>query len=112
MTSLERLHPAYFAMVMATGIVSVACKLLGLGLLADVLLAVNVVTYVVLWALTVARVARAKSRCRTSSTPWASPQTTKVKRAPCQSPPSVMVTRSAKAVRSSLPREPPSGMKR
>ena len=56
--SVERLHPAYFAMVMATGIVSVACKLLGLGLLADVLLAVNVVTYVVLWALTVARVAR------------------------------------------------------
>jgi len=62
MTGLERLHPAYFAMVMATGIVSAACKLQGLDLLADVLLAVNVATYVVLWTLTAARVARFPKR--------------------------------------------------
>jgi tellurite resistance protein TehA-like permease len=62
MTGLERLHPSYFAMVMATGIVSVACKLQGLDLLANVLLAVNAVTYAVLWTLMVARVARFPNR--------------------------------------------------
>ena len=58
MSALERLHPAYFAMVMATGIVSVACKLFDLAPLAEALFAVNVATYAVLWALTVARLVR------------------------------------------------------
>lgn len=62
MTGLASLHPAYFAMVMATGIVSVACKLLGLAPVADALLAVNVATYAALWALTAARVARYPKR--------------------------------------------------
>lgn len=52
---VRRLHPAYFAMVMATGIVSVAAHLLGLEPVAQALLAVNVIAYPVLWLLTIAR---------------------------------------------------------
>ncbi len=46
------LHPAYFAMVMATGIVSIACHLLGHSWLAVILLWLNVIFYVSLWAMT------------------------------------------------------------
>ena len=59
---LETLHPASFAMVMATGIVSIACQLLGLPLVAVPLLVVNVVFYVTLWALTALRFARHRHR--------------------------------------------------
>jgi tellurite resistance protein TehA-like permease len=55
---LASMHPASFAMVMATGIVSIACQLLGPPLLAPALLAVNVIFYVALWILTVLRFAR------------------------------------------------------
>lgn len=55
---LATMHPASFAMVMATGIVSVACLLLGPDWLAAVLVWVNVASYVVLWGLTVARAVR------------------------------------------------------
>ena len=57
-TSLATMHPASFAMVMATGIVSIACQLLGLPAVAQVLLAVNVVLYTALWVLTMVRVLR------------------------------------------------------
>jgi tellurite resistance protein TehA-like permease len=53
-----RLHPAYFALVMATGIVSIASYLIGLPLLARALFAANLVFYPVLWGLTLARIAR------------------------------------------------------
>ncbi len=56
--SVERLPPAYFALVMATGIVSVASHLLGLHGVALVLLAVNAASYVALIALNVARAVR------------------------------------------------------
>ncbi len=49
------LHPAYFALVMATGIVSIASHLLGLGAIGHGLLVLNVVFYVVLVTLTVVR---------------------------------------------------------
>lgn len=49
------LSPAYFSMVMATGIISIACHLLGLALLASLLLWLNVVAFGVLWALSVLR---------------------------------------------------------
>jgi tellurite resistance protein TehA-like permease len=49
------LFPGYFALVMATGIVSIACHLLGLPVAALVLLVVNLVAYAALIALTVAR---------------------------------------------------------
>lgn len=52
---LRAMHPAYFAMSMATGIVSIACHLLGLADLASLLFGVNLVAYGVLWVATVAR---------------------------------------------------------
>jgi tellurite resistance protein TehA-like permease len=55
---LRTLHPAYFALVMATGIVSIAAKLMGIPYVPLALLAVNVVAYVVLWVLTLLRLAR------------------------------------------------------
>jgi tellurite resistance protein TehA-like permease len=45
------LFPGYFALVMATGIVSIAAFLLGLRPVGYALLAVNAVNFVVLWAL-------------------------------------------------------------
>ena len=50
------LHPAYFAMVMATGIVAVSCQWLGMSWLAIGLTWLNVVVFCVLWLLTLLRV--------------------------------------------------------
>jgi tellurite resistance protein TehA-like permease len=55
---IRTLHPAYFALVMATGIVSIAAQLLGLPFVPGVLLGINVVAFVVLWILTVIRIVR------------------------------------------------------
>src|SRR3990172_8434440 len=52
---VRRLHPAYFALVMATGIVSVAAKLHGMEPVAHALFAVNVIAYPALWLLTITR---------------------------------------------------------
>jgi tellurite resistance protein TehA-like permease len=59
---LASMPPASFAMVMATGIVSIACQLLGLPLVAVVLLLINIVLYATLWTLTVARALRYRAR--------------------------------------------------
>jgi tellurite resistance protein TehA-like permease len=59
---LRGLHPAYFALVMATGIVSIACQLLGFSLLAKGLFALNIVFYAIVWGLTLARVVRYRER--------------------------------------------------
>lgn len=56
-SALATLHPSYFAMVMATGIVSIAAFLTGYGILAIALLACNAVFYPILWILTLLRVA-------------------------------------------------------
>lgn len=48
-------HPAYFAMAMATGIVSIDCHLLALHELAQLLFRINVLAYCALWALILAR---------------------------------------------------------
>lgn len=53
---LTNLHPAYFAMIMATGIVSLACQIHGFNLIAHALLWLNVVFFVILWVLLIARV--------------------------------------------------------
>jgi tellurite resistance protein TehA-like permease len=53
---IATMHPANFALSMATGIVSIACFTLGLRDLAQVLFVVNVVAYVALWGATIARV--------------------------------------------------------
>lgn len=50
------LHPASFAMVMATGIVAVAAQLRGFTALAQSLHVLNIGFYVVLWALTLRRI--------------------------------------------------------
>jgi tellurite resistance protein TehA-like permease len=56
------LHPAYFALVMATGIVSIACELLGMRPLAIGLLWANNVFYAALCVATVVRVLRFRDR--------------------------------------------------
>ena len=49
------LFPGYFALVMATGIISIACYLLEMKTLAVVLLVVNIVAYSLLWLLLLLR---------------------------------------------------------
>ncbi len=56
------LHPAYFAMVMATGVLDVACRLLGVRLLAELLFWLNLVAYALLWLATLARLVRFPGR--------------------------------------------------
>ncbi len=55
---VRTLNPAYFAMVMATGVLDVACRLLGIRILAEVLFAVNLAAYACLWAATLLRLLR------------------------------------------------------
>ena len=52
------LFPAYFALVMATGIVSIACHLVTLDFLAFPLFYLNQFFYIVLWILTLIRLVR------------------------------------------------------
>lgn len=49
------LFPGYFALVMATGIISIACFLLQMTTIARVLLVINVIAFVVLWVLLLLR---------------------------------------------------------
>jgi tellurite resistance protein TehA-like permease len=56
------LHPAYFAMVMATGIVSIAAELGGLPSVALALFWINVCAYFALWILTLVRIVRHRGR--------------------------------------------------
>jgi tellurite resistance protein TehA-like permease len=51
------LFPGIFALVMATGIVSIACHLLNFELVAQVLFYFNQAVFVLLWILTLARLA-------------------------------------------------------
>ena len=55
---LRDFFPGYFAMVMGTGIVAVAARLLGRDILAWPLFAVSLAAYPVLWAVLLARIAR------------------------------------------------------
>ena len=56
--AVATLFPGYFALVMATGIVSIATFLLGMSSIAWVLLVINIAAYAVLWLLTLARLIR------------------------------------------------------
>ncbi|MCA9427994.1 MAG: C4-dicarboxylate ABC transporter, partial [Candidatus Omnitrophica bacterium] len=56
LSSIQDLHPAYFAMVMATGIVSISANLKGWVLLSYLLFWINVPAYLVLWILNLARI--------------------------------------------------------
>ena len=55
LAAVKNLHPAYFAMVMATGIVAIASQLTGLRSLAVGLSWLNIGVFIVLWTLTLAR---------------------------------------------------------
>lgn len=55
---IATLFPGYFALVMATGIVSIAAFLLDMQWIASGLLYVNVTAYAVLWILTLIRLVR------------------------------------------------------
>lgn len=52
------LFPGYFALVMATGALSIGTHLLGYLFFANVLLYINTVFYIVLWALTLLRLCK------------------------------------------------------
>lgn len=56
------LFPGYFALVMATGIVSIAAAQFGVPAVAWSLVVVNVAAYLILWVLTLARVLWSCSR--------------------------------------------------
>jgi tellurite resistance protein TehA-like permease len=56
--SLSKLSPAYFALVMATGIVAIAAQQAGLQSLAVVLFWLNVGQYVAIWILNLWRLVR------------------------------------------------------
>ena len=61
-TVVAELHPGYFALVMATGIVSIALHQHGFEALARVLLGCNIAAWAALWLLTLARLARYPAR--------------------------------------------------
>ena len=52
---IAAMPPGYFAMVMSTGIVSIACHLLGFWFLAVPLFWLNLALYLILWLLTFLR---------------------------------------------------------
>ncbi len=53
--SLQTFFPGYFALVMATGIVSIAAFLCGLKQIAKTLLVANIIFYIALWLILIAR---------------------------------------------------------
>lgn len=55
---LRDFFPGYFAMVMGTGVVAVAARLLGRNILAWPLFAISLAAYPLLWAILLARIAR------------------------------------------------------
>jgi tellurite resistance protein TehA-like permease len=52
------LPPAYFALVMATGILAIACQLIGIPIIPVVLFWINIAAYAALWFLTAVRIAQ------------------------------------------------------
>jgi tellurite resistance protein TehA-like permease len=60
--NVAAMHPAYFALVMATGIVSIAAHLTSLPRIAFALFVLNIGCYAGLWALTAARLLRHRER--------------------------------------------------
>ncbi|MCK6555939.1 tellurite resistance/C4-dicarboxylate transporter family protein [Candidatus Binatia bacterium] len=58
---IEALHPSHFAVTMATGIVSIACQRLGLGLFAELLFWISVPSYLLVWLATLVRLTMHRS---------------------------------------------------
>ena len=59
---LAAFPPAYFALVMATGIVSIAASLLGIPFVPKALFGLNLLFYPLLWAVTIVRAVRYRER--------------------------------------------------
>lgn len=57
-TSLENFFPGYFALVMATGIVSIGMFLWGHRLPAEIFLGLNIFFYALLWGILIVRIIR------------------------------------------------------
>ena len=55
---IRTLHPAYFALVMATGIIAIAATLTGMRWIGNTLFALSAVFYIVLWGLLAIRAVR------------------------------------------------------
>lgn len=68
LAGVANLFPGYFALVMATGIVSIAASLLELRPIAWALLAINLAAYAVLWALLLVRLLRYPAKLRADFT--------------------------------------------
>lgn len=60
--SINKFHPGYFAVVMATGIVSVACHQQGMKVIPMLFLRFNVAVYAAVWVFTLARYLFSHSR--------------------------------------------------
>lgn len=74
-TTLRDAFPPYFAMVMATGIVSMALHALGHDAAADALFAFNLACYAALWGIGIARIVRApRALAREVADPLRGPQ--------------------------------------
>ena len=54
-TEIKNLSPAYFALVMATGIISIAAHLMEMNFIATTLFVLNNIFFFVLWILTILR---------------------------------------------------------
>ncbi|MDR6123622.1 tellurite resistance protein TehA-like permease [Bacillus sp. SLBN-46] len=50
------LFPGYFALVMATGALSIGTHLLGMDIISKILLYINIIAYISLWVLTLTRI--------------------------------------------------------
>ena len=57
-SAIASFFPGYFALVMATGSVSLAAYLLGMERIAQVLFWINIAAYIVLWTITLVRLFR------------------------------------------------------
>ncbi len=55
-SAVEGLPPGYFAMVMATGIVSLASHFMGMAIVAAILFRLNIAFYAILWVLLLGRI--------------------------------------------------------
>lgn len=53
---LASLSPANFAMVMATGVLALACRLANIPAIPEILLVINMMAYAILWILTILRI--------------------------------------------------------
>lgn len=66
--NIREFYPGYFALVMATGILSIGCHFLEIPFLPQALFYLTVFSYVIVWAFTLFRIARFPKRVWTDFT--------------------------------------------